>query len=175
MTESVFSTVVADRIVENVRSVSLREVVELAYEYYFPDISLLPQKNGQSYFTPIFFSKSHPSVKWCLQIYPKGEIENDENHMSIFLDRVLSEEDAPVVALFKITLMRDREEIVSLMGEPQKYSHSKPGYGWGHFISLDKLRGAINNNCRNELKLHCQLVCEVRRSWATSFAKYLSS
>ena len=79
-----FSTVTVDRMIEHVQSVSQREVVELVFDHTIHELSLLPQKNGESYLTKVFNARSHPSIKWKLEIFPKGSSLDDKDWVSIF-------------------------------------------------------------------------------------------
>ena len=157
-----FGTVSVDRMVENIRAASHREVVELVYEHTIADLSLLPQKNGQSYLTPVFAARSHPCIEWNLKIFPKGEGNDDENHLSVFLNRVLRRDDSPVVALFKIDLIRNGKLILSRSCNPaQQYTLKTTSFGLLKLISLDQLKNGDSKG--TELKIACHLICEVKR------------
>lgn len=158
-----------NRLVEKGLFVSQCEVSELSYEYSIPDLSFLTQKNGESYLTPTFFSKSYPEIQWQLKIFPKGYNKDTENYLSIFL-QLKSSKDPPVVAVYKLTVINsDGVEVLSwLTNSPHPYTHSAPSFGWTKMASLDQLKGSQSNG----LKLICQLICQVKRSWLISFTRY---
>jgi len=156
-----FSNVTSDRRVEHVQSVSQRDVAELVFEHTIHDLSLLPQKNGEAYFTQVFHAKSNPSIQWKLEIFPKGSINPDgKDHLSLFLHRVVvKSKDPPVVGVYKIILQqRDGKTICSKScQQPLQFTDTAYSYGFSKFIKLDQLLGS------NGLKIICQVVCEVKR------------
>ena len=158
-TASWFSNVPTDRIVEHVQSVSQRQVAELVFEHCIHDLSLLSQKNGEAYLTEVFYARSHPSIKWQLEVFPKGSSTEEKDYFSIFLKRVMIKTDPPVVAVYKIILQqRDGKTICSKScQQPLQFTDTAYSYGFSKFIKLDQLLGS---NC---LKIICQVVCEVKR------------
>ena len=145
--------------------------MELLYQYSIADLSLLPQKTGEPYFTPTYFSKSHPNMKWRLQIYPNGVTEEVQDYLSLFLNRAdIGEEEPNVVAVFKILR---KEQIHSRLSQPtQQYNHLSPSFGLLRCVHLDLFKNEKSKES-SSLKIICHLICEVQRTWVTNFAKYL--
>ena len=82
--------------------------------------------------------------------------------------------DPPVVAVFKIILQRDGNEILSQLCEPpHQYTFKTAPFGIPNLIKQDQLLGGNSSS----LKIICHLVCEVSRKdlLFTKYAKHFSS
>jgi hypothetical protein len=156
---SSFSIGPSQRLVEKARAVSQPEIVELSYEYTIPDLSLLPQNSGKFISSPVIYAKSHKHILWKLRIYPNGDLEDTQGHLSLYLKRSFRDKEKipNVSACYKISLLKNGKEIVSRQADD--YFNSLSCVGWCKFLSLDQLKG-VNNA---ELKIVCSLVFEAER------------
>ena len=151
------------RLVEKARAFSQPELVELTFEYTIPDLSLLPQKNGEGVCSPSFYAKSHENIKWCFQIYPNGNSEESKGHLSVFLYNKSVQENSilPVTAKYKVTVLKNGEVIRCATSGYNEFTSRSFSWGWIKFLSLDQLKS--EGNQETELNFVCQLVCEVKR------------
>ena len=156
---------------ESERAASQREVIELSYVHTIHKFNLLPEKTGEILTSPVFSAKSHPSIQWHLQIYPRGDCEETNDHLSVFVARVnQTAGDLPVTARCKITILSNGKEIISQSTERLLFNREMTRDGWSKFLSLDKLTG---NDGINQATVTCNLSFEVQHVLAISSSKYL--
>ena len=159
------------RLVEKARAFSRPELVELTFEYTIPDLSLLPQKNGEGVCSPSFYAKSHENVKWYLKIYPNGRTEESIGYLDLFLVNKSVQENSilPVTAKYQLTILKNGEKTKYASSGYHEFTSSRCGLGWGQLLSLDKLKS--DGNRETVLNLVCHLICEVKRVCLTDSSR----
>lgn len=159
-----------NRLVESVQARSQSEIVELTYEYIVPDCNKLTQQTGECIFSPVFHTKSQPTIQWRLRIYPKGS-KNSKGHLGLFLERVnMTEKHQPVIVKLKFTVLRNDKLVSFIWSVSHSIASLHEGLGWNDLVSQEHLRSDSNKQ-KIELKIVCHLVCEVQRNWITSHAR----
>lgn len=60
-------------------------VIQLKHTWIIPNFTLLPHNRGEKLYSSIFSDPSENKMEWQLQLYPKGENEESNNSISVFL------------------------------------------------------------------------------------------
>ena len=126
-------------------------------------MALLPQKNGESFYSPIFFAKSNEKIRWRLKICPRGAYKDSEDYLSLYLERVLSEDDAPVSVESEWAVFTNfdkeifsKSSVKKTLGFPPLSSH----FGWDKVVEVDSVidPSDFTKQIHAMLKIQCKLV-----------------
>ena len=94
-------------------------MVELNYEMVIDDVSLLRQKTGEAFCSPVFFAKTNENIRWRLHLYPNGAAAETKDFFGFFIQRIAAEKDFPVTAKYRLTIHKNGREVLSQSGAEQ--------------------------------------------------------
>lgn len=139
-------------------------MIELNYEWVIEEPFFLPQKNGESFNSPVFFAKTNDKIQWRLKIYPQGVNEEAKGYLSLYLQRVvIGEDDQELVNVKTKWLVTQNKEIFSKSNELQTLGISplSSSFGWDKVVETDKrvyFDQQLSTDFIDKLKIVCQLV-----------------
>ena len=93
------SIIIFCRSTENVDFSNEQQKVELNYNWIIEEPIFLPQKSGESFYSPIFFAKDNRNIRWRLRICPEGANEESKDHLSLNIEIVFIGENISQVQL----------------------------------------------------------------------------
>ena len=137
--------------------------MELNYDWVIEEPIFLPQKNGESFYSPIFSAKASNKIRWRLKICPRGANEESKGHLSLYLERVVDGEKIPSVTVkSKWVVSKNDKEIFSKTDELQTLGPAPllKHFGWDKLVPLETIKRAsiFDNDDVDELKISCQLI-----------------
>ena len=143
-------------------------MVELSHEWLIEEPSFLPEKNGEIFYSPVFFSKSQDLIRWRLKIFPKGCDEESIGYLSLHLERVFkdnSSDEPPVAVKLSFNVYKNGWKICSHSDELQTLGREPmpSSFGWDKLEKLsilDAIKRPTGTGT-DELKITCQLVYAV--------------
>ena len=137
-------------------------MVELNYEWVIKELAFLPQQNGESFYSPIFTAKANPNIRWRLKICPKGINEGSKDYLSLYLERVVVNNESSLTVKSKWLVKKNSREILSKPEEVQTLGPAPllNSFGWDKFVLLSSIKRApINQEMETDkIKISCQLV-----------------
>lgn len=147
---------------ENVNNslLSQQQLVELNYELVIEGPSFLTQKHGESFYSPIFASKSDPNIRWRLKIFPRGVDNQSKDQLSLYLERIVSEDDSSVTVNIKWLVTMNGKEIFSKPDEQQTLGLAPlpSHFGCDKVVKFNSLKQASNSCSDDKLSISCQLI-----------------
>jgi len=147
-----------------VHSEEQQTFIELNYEWVIEEPSFLPQKNGESFYSPIFFAKANYKIRWRLRICPKGANEECEDHFSLYLERFLASNDQSVSVEVRLTVSKNGKLAFGQSGIQLEMGRDPllSCWGWDKLAKLSSLRLDYESQrvgyVPDELRITCQLV-----------------
>ena len=88
------------------------ESVEVEFDWIIEDFSLLPHRNGECFYSPLFFDLNK-RAEWKLVIYPRGDSEANKDFVSVFLFLSSCKRGNSIVAKYKLTAFNSIPEQVA--------------------------------------------------------------
>ena len=146
-----------------------QKVIELNYEWVIEEPFFLPQKNGESFYSPEFFAKANDKIHWRLKICPQGANEEAKGYVSLYLQRVvIGKDDQELVNVkTKWVVTQNGKEIFSKSGELQTIGITplSCSFGWDKVVETDSFKMAsydqqlmTNGHGIDKVKIACQLL-----------------
>ena len=150
---------------EDVASSSLgnqQQVMELKYDWTIEEPAFLPQKNGESFYSPIFSAKSNDKIRWRLKMCSKGANEESKDHFSLYLVRFTDKYEKSVIFKSNCLVTKNGKVIFSKTGELETLGNAPlpSNFGWDKVAPLASIERAPFDTFPgiDELKVSCQLV-----------------
>ena len=135
--------------------------MELNFEWVIKEPDFLPQKNGESFSSPVFSAKVNNKIRWRIQIYPKGRTE-ESDYFGLFLERVVENDDPLVIVKCKIgSIFRNDKKVALALVCFEKEMGLAPLpkiWGWPKLLALGGIQRDQQHNGPDELKINIQLV-----------------
>ena len=135
--------------------------MELNFEWIITELDFLPQKNGESFSSPVFSAKVNNKIRWRIQIYPKGRTE-ESDYFGLFLERVVENDDPLVIVKCKIgSIFRNDKKVALALVCFEKEMGLAPLpkiWGWPKLLALGGIQRDQQHNGPDELKINIQLV-----------------
>ncbi|GBN74162.1 hypothetical protein AVEN_117699-1 [Araneus ventricosus] len=112
---------------------------EYFFSWFIENYSYCWHKNGEKLVSPNFTIYDLEGTIWNLQLYPRGMRNEDEGHISLFLDRSKQDDGPENVSInYELSfLAADGSAICS--GETEYEFKRGKGYGYGKFLKMDKI------------------------------------
>ena len=136
--------------------------MELNYDWTIEEPLFLPQKNGESFYSPIFSAKANDKIRWRLKMCPKGINQESKDHLSLYLERFTGSNEQSVTVKSNWVVTKNGKEIFSKSNELQTLGSAPllSHFGWDKVVPLACIDRAPFNEYSSidELKISCQLV-----------------
>jgi hypothetical protein len=143
-----------------------QQVVELSYDWIIEEPSFLPHKNGECFYSPVFYATGEGSVRWRLKIYPRGAGEDSNGFLSLHLERLFRDKtsnDRPVGVKLAFTAYKNGWKIFSNSEEMQLFGREPMAnsFGWDKVEQISILEAIKRPTGVDELKISCHLIYAV--------------
>ena len=136
--------------------------MELNYDWTIEEPAFLPQKNGESFYSPIFSAKANDKIRWRLKMCPKGANEESKDHLSLFLERFTGRIEQSVTVKSNWLVTKNGKVIFSKSNELQTLGNAPlpSNFGWDKVAPLASIERASFDTFPgiDELKVSCQLI-----------------
>lgn len=140
---------------------SKNSVICLEHIWILEKCSLLPQKTGESLLSPIISDQSE-KVEWKLELYPKGQNEENKNFISLFLKLHNPQPAFKLSATIKLMLLNNKPTVIA-----QGRVFTKEFYQascWGHAKLFDLNKITPTTLPGDELQVKCQVTYTVKQT-----------
>ena len=156
----------SSRTVENIASSlsNKQQVMELDnYEWIIEEPSFLPQKNGESFYSPYFSTKTKPNILWRLKMCIRGAYEESKDHLSLYLEKFTSSIDQSCTVKSNWLVAKNGKEIFSKSEEQHTLGlFPLSNYiGWDKVVPLTSIKRASFDDQpagNDKLKISIQLI-----------------
>ena len=120
------------------------------------EFSLLPQKQGESITSPVFYNRSNKEIEWALLVYPKGFNSDSKDHLSLFVK--LNSAEETVFAMFTLSILTSNNKILAECCTRIAIDfQEREGRGLSKLLKLEVLNQNSTYLDDDELRFKCEI------------------
>lgn len=142
------------------------KVVKFSYSWTIHNYSFCTEEKDQSFDSPTFSAGFNNELKWCLRLYPRGDVlDSSGNHLSVYLVLISSGKSEVPTKINKLSILSaEGEESYSKVSEKVDKFVENKSWGYPKFIKLAILLNKENGLLPDDkLTILCESTAALER------------